>query len=415
LRREALRRDELAFRRDPFVWPVEVPAPVMLARVEARARQLRRRRRVVMAASPVPFLLIAFLIGALTPGLTTSNVRTVDPAGESRDNGFSPTTTTVAPTAAGVAPDGGQPLNDVTAAAVNATGTAPVQTDNVAHHSPPEDAPRPSATTGRIAFIRAERIWVINADGTDEHPVTPPGERWRTSHWAADGRLLAEQLLDVSGPRLAVLDIDAGTRTYFDGGPFTDARFSPDGALIAYVAMPPDHSVGDNYAVWVMRADGTGRRMVTANGNSPYWSGDGRSLMFQSGRGTEIVDLDGSNRRLLSEVYYLPNASPDGTRLAAMRADGTGHWALDSLTPGLADAKPVVPDHNMRAEWSPDGSWIAVERVTRVGGCTVQVVTVCESMMTNVWLVRSDGTALQPLTIGSHDADLTFGPPAKRR
>src|SRR5258705_276285 len=58
----------------------------------------------------------------------------------------------------------------------------------------------------------------------------------------------------------------------------TQATFSPDGSLIAFVS---DRSGADN--VWVSRPDGSGARAVTSNTSdtmfvSPAWSADGRAI-----------------------------------------------------------------------------------------------------------------------------------------
>jgi Tol biopolymer transport system component len=80
-----------------------------------------------------------------------------------------------------------------------------------------------------------------------------------------------------------VCDLAAGaSRTLTDGGQACRPRFSPDGRTIAYVSHEADGK-GD---VWLMAADGNGKRRLTVrdatSDYSPAWSPDGRTIVFAS-------------------------------------------------------------------------------------------------------------------------------------
>lgn len=95
------------------------------------------------------------------------------------------------------------------------------------------------------------------------------------------------------------------------GGKWEDGSpsISPDGSKILYMSRSAD-SVDweDPLRVWVMNADGTGRRQLTENGASAYtasFSPDGTKIVFNRNsktyQGTEIwvMNADGSEQRHL--------------------------------------------------------------------------------------------------------------------
>lgn len=66
-------------------------------------------------------------------------------------------------------------------------------------------------------------------------------------------------------------------------------KWSPDGRYIVYASNQGKDSRGkNNYDIWMMKANGTGKTQLTTNGSwddSPCWSADGKRVYFRSNRG----------------------------------------------------------------------------------------------------------------------------------
>jgi TolB protein len=143
---------------------------------------------------------------------------------------------------------------------------------------------------------------------------------------------------------------------------------SPDGERIAYIS-----NVSGNFAIWVMRSDGTQKhRLIGAPGYDyfqPRWSPDGTRLVFtrcnvQPGF-TEYCDIDiahaDGSRALRLVGGHRNNGdatfSPDG-RWVAFDSDRAGLqsavWRVSARGGGLIRLTPA----NLEAfwpSWSPDG------------------------------------------------------------
>ena len=133
-------------------------------------------------------------------------------------------------------------------------------------------------------------IWVMNADGSDPHPLFGP------------------------------------TTTTFDVEP----EYSPDGAKIVFSRIRIDPiSEEETYALFVAAADGSWQRQITRYGagvEHPHWSPNGRWVVFDiespqnPKNGIYLVRPNGhglhrvlrSNERF---VFFKPDFSPDGQRL----------------------------------------------------------------------------------------------------
>ena len=103
--------------------------------------------------------------------------------------------------------------------------------------------------------------------------------------------------------------------------------WSPDGRKIAFVSAP-NFGDQDPRHIFVMNADGKGRRNLTGDTNlkynrNPTWSPDGRRIAFQSQRVFEghdiyVITAEGKNLKQLTLEgnNRMPAFSPDGRKIA---------------------------------------------------------------------------------------------------
>ena len=150
-----------------------------------------------------------------------------------------------------------------------------------------------------------------------------------------------------------------------------DARFSPDGASIAYTARPAAGST-DRYLYLLDVATGRETALVTTAGNrlDTAWMPDGRTLLFGdqiAGRSALLaVRIDGGRASGEPWVVHadlggtLSTVTKDGT-LYFSRVTGGGNYEYVLPRALTASDRPVVFE-GMSGNFSPDGSSMALIR-----------------------------------------------------
>jgi TolB protein len=109
--------------------------------------------------------------------------------------------------------------------------------------------------------------------------------------WSPNGKLIAYRLNPVRGDESDIMVVPAtgGTPRNLTRSPGIadwSPAWSPDGRSIAFFSMR-----AGGRDIWLMRADGSGRRRLTRDGSLneyPAWSPDGRTIAFQSTRQGEF-------------------------------------------------------------------------------------------------------------------------------
>ncbi len=239
--------------------------------------------------------------------------------------------------------------------------------------------PAASPDGRRIAFT-SERggkpdLYVMDSDGNNVIRLAHEGFSKFAPAWSPDGTRIAFcSLRDVVGNfEIYAMDADGNNLTRLDKHEFHDIlpSWSPDGSKIAFVSYR-DGGVNDPLHIFVMNADGTGRRNLTADtqlrrNSNPSWSPDGSKIAFNSKRhfvpadsrndifvitadGKELEQLTDGPRSSWSPVY-----SPDGTKIAyvsrhggdsniyIMDANGMNVVKLTRTPPGIDNEMPSWP------------------------------------------------------------------------
>jgi len=290
----------------------------------------------------------------------------------------------------------------------------------------PSGAQEPQAPAGTIAFASlAPRGWDIYATDIktlQSRRLTDSPALDYNAAFAPDGKKIAFVSERDGNPELYVMAGDgSGLRRLTDNFALNDhPAWSPDGQKIVFVSTrepaavpgrawnaiyvmnadgagvkrlsPPDAAdyspawspQGDLIAMasgsgraggtdlYVLKPDGSGRRLVVKNGGWPCFTADGQGLFFHSQRqgnwGIWRVKLDGSNLERITPPEFeafTPRVSADGRRLAAAVRRGE-HRQIELLE--LGTGKWTALTKEATDHWNPsfstNGGLVVYHRVT---------------------------------------------------
>ncbi len=233
-------------------------------------------------------------------------------------------------------------------------------------------ASRPADRWQSAAELLAQLERVPDAQAMTPPPImasqkTAPSSR-RVLPWAAGiGAVAAVAVAGLLLAHRSEPEISFGGRSPLtvEPGLEIDPAVSPDGRLVAYAAGPLTGS-----RIFVRQVDG-GRPIAVAGDLAgaqrlPYWSPDGKHLVFRSARGIEVAPaLGGAAKTLVplrgTEVLLPGPWSPDGRQLAFARSDSLFRIPAEGGAPVL-----LANGGDMHSfAWSPDGRWIALVRGNR--------------------------------------------------
>ncbi len=212
-------------------------------------------------------------------------------------------------------------------------------------------------------------LYAMNVDGTDVRLLAEPRPEYiqlGSFEWSADGRKLIGDMSKggVETSRIVVMNSEG--RSIKDLGPGCMPSFSPDNKEIVF-SQP---STG----IMRMKADGSERKLIDANGWGAQWSPDGLCIAFALGNNVVLLDTKTNKRRQLltteqsaqfSYVYWNIGWSQNGNAIAfkARKRDATG------FVVAVADADSATgfgvvydgPDHiNEEFTMSPDGRQVLI-------------------------------------------------------
>ncbi len=310
-------------------------------------------------------------------------------------------------------------------------GTGAPATQITASEKPISD-PQWSPDGRRLAFVRDDEIWIVEADGSRFTRVVAKPGGGRDPQWSPDGRRLAFLSRRRGWSQVWLIDapVPRRGRPQRDPRPPEPAVLTPSGVDVERMAWSPD---GKRMAVMAQQAPdaletsqiaivdiATGKSAIVAGERShdtgAQWLADGSLVYVSDADGWfQVVrrSPDGRDRVVVTDgerehgeppggYGYVPLPSPDGSRIVHIEVhDGL----IDLVVRSLADATPpkrgrgrppktprTVPAATRAERISPwDGVWRAVGWLP--DGAWVAAIGESETRPQDLWLLPVPGIA----------------------
>ena len=259
--------------------------------------------------------------------------------------------------------------------------------------------------TGLIAFTHQshgkDQIFVMKPDGSDHRALTTKDSL--DPVWSPDGTKLA--FLDHE-QRLLVMNADgSGKRVVSEEHPFPAeddiASWSPDGKQLVFGAKldtGADH-------LFVVNADGTGKRSLGVRGDGPDWSPDGKRIAFVDGEGLiAVIGPNGRGLRRLTDFGCTsdpPRWSPDGKKIAIIASVDCGLTAspIAVMNPDGSGMRTFTQAKGYYGSpsWSPNGRQIVYSRGAEFAA------------LGDLYIADADGSHVRRLTTDGGNFDPSWG------
>ncbi|MCK6580332.1 MAG: hypothetical protein L6Q98_19740 [Anaerolineae bacterium] len=250
-----------------------------------------------------------------------------------------------------------------------------------------------------------DEIFVMDVDGTNIRQLTRGNFDVQNPTWLPDGRQIGYSRYNGGSSSTYVLNVDTQrSRVFIAGG--TCPRWSPDGSSIAYI----DYYGG---LLYVANASGTNAREIArtpsiSNTVCPVWSPYGSRLYTVNDGGNAIVEVDvatGNVRTITRHDAHDLTISPDGSMLAI--SDSTGIYLVD-ITNGSVEG-PIAPNNSEAPAWQPDA---AVASASIPDSSQPLATNTPSPTATPLATLPPPPTPISPLTSGSPSTDpiiLSYG------
>jgi Tol biopolymer transport system component len=199
----------------------------------------------------------------------------------------------------------------------------------------------PSLAADKVLFARLgpteARLFISNADGTAERPLTSEGSLDYNPSWSPKGDWIVFTSERAGSADLYRIHPDGSQLERLTDDPAYDdqAGFSPDAKHVVFVSTRG----GGRANLWILDvASHKAKALTSGDGGDfrPSWSPDGQWIAFSSDRDSDLRPAKGRWERLhLVDIYLV---HPDGTGLKRISQHG-GFCGSPKWTP---DSKSVV-------------------------------------------------------------------------
>jgi eukaryotic-like serine/threonine-protein kinase len=221
------------------------------------------------------------------------------------------------------------------------------------------------------------QVWLLAWPGDEARRVTNGLDGYIDISLAADSGTLAAVRLERVVNLWVAADGDAGrARQITSGTERQDGQrgiaWTPDGKILYY------SEAGGNQNIWIMSADGTGNKQLSANAHrnrDPAVSPDGRYVVWESNRtGNNNIwrmDIDGGAPKQLTESVssnYFPQISGDGMWVVYEGGSSQGSFTLWRVSINGGVPEQLTDQPSGQPVISPDGKTIAYAYLNKTSG-----------------------------------------------
>jgi len=254
-----------------------------------------------------------------------------------------------------------------------------------------------------IAFLSnrtgADELFIISTDGTGERQVTTTSDEKNALAWTADGKQTLFSAFVNETSHLYAINPDGTKQREIAKVPGRGPTLSPDGTRLLYMT-----GTWTATRLMISTSDGSNAQPITDGSSiawNNHWSPDGKRIAFTSRSDPKgelaiwVMNADGTGRRKLSHFpdgsgnAQWPVWSPDGRQLAVQVNRIQEHdahiWIIDATTGDArklaAHAEPYLDE---TPAWFPDGKRIAFQS-NRTGKM-------------EVWVMNADGSGARQIT-----------------
>jgi Tol biopolymer transport system component len=273
---------------------------------------------------------------------------------------------------------------------MNADGSGAMQFPGIPQMGAGPAQPSWSPDGTKLAFATGGEIWVVNADGSDPHPVTANSSIDSDPAWSSDGTKI---VFAKGGSGISVINTDGTNETPLTTTGGTQPAWSPDGTKILFYLN----------GINMMFADGGNVLRIVSNTTSPpptccdyFYENPAWQPYPQTGGGVSITGriMNG----VLPAVGVVINLS--GTAVGWTVTDAVGNFEFSGLPEG--GNYEISPSRQKYLFTPPRRSFTNL--TSNVFGANFEVLGVCNSgrcvksgkiayiRSGDVWTMNPDGT-----------------------